>query len=128
MGFYNIEKCVIMLNNYERNLRGVTVASILYVCPVCMGFCKATEHGKQIKCPKCRNIQLIEAGLSGDEWMGMSSGERRNYLDGLNPVSDAADDTVDIVSEDIAVESASVDIAAAENAVIESIANEGTVK
>ena len=53
-----------------------------------MGFCKATEHGKQIRCPKCRSIQLIEAGLSGEEWMGMSTADRRKYLDGIMSASE----------------------------------------
>ena len=56
------------------------MADLLYVCPKCMGFCRTTVHGKSIKCPRCRDITLVELELAGDEWKTMSDDERHKYL------------------------------------------------
>ena len=61
-------------------MRGNAVADLLYVCPKCMGFCRTTVHGKSIKCPRCRDITLVELELAGDEWKAMSDDERHKYL------------------------------------------------
>ncbi|MCR5419532.1 MAG: DUF1720 domain-containing protein [Lachnospiraceae bacterium] len=67
------------------------MSEILYICPECMGFCKSSEHNKKIICPKCPEVYLVEANISGNAWKSMSQDERKGFLNRLNKVASKAD-------------------------------------